>query len=160
MNIKNDDLGKLLELWFQSKKPRLNPKQSSRQHFTNRIEVYTINLTLNLLLPNVVLTHVTICSSKSTDFYTVKMLHTNSPICDFQISTQRFRSSTMVDLMQQLYSIIGSIVFTRSLAVAPKGFGKSPILCTKHYPLKMCKNMLQAFYLNILKFCQNPRSNG
>ena len=55
MITKNDDPGKLLELWFQSKKSR-EDLTSSRQHFTNRMEVCTIDLTLNLLLPHIVLT--------------------------------------------------------------------------------------------------------
>ena len=106
------------------------------------MEVCTIDLTLNLLLPHVVLTHVSIRRFESTNSSTMKLLHTNSLICDFEIFTQRCRSSTMVDLMQQLYSITGSVVFTRSPTITPKGFGKSLDLCTKHFPLKMCKNVL------------------
>ena len=54
------------------------------QHFTNRIEVYTINLTLNLLLPHVILIGMTTHSSKFTDSSTMKMLHTSAPVCDFE----------------------------------------------------------------------------
>ena len=60
----------------------------------NRIKVYIIDLTLNLLLPHVVLTGMTTHNSESTNFYTVKLLHTNSHICDSKISTQRFGSRT------------------------------------------------------------------
>ena len=48
------------------------------------MDVYAINLTLNLLLSYVVLTHVTTRSSESTDSFIVKLLHINAPICDFE----------------------------------------------------------------------------
>ena len=54
------------------------------------------------MLSHEILTHVTTHSSESTDSSIMNMLHTNTHICDFEISTQRFRSSTVVDLMQQL----------------------------------------------------------
>ena len=63
------------------------------------MEVFTINLTLNLLLSHVVLTHMTTRNSESTDFSIMNLLHTNAPICDSENSTQRFRSSTVVDLL-------------------------------------------------------------
>ena len=99
------------------------------------MKICTIDLTLNLLLPHVILTHVTTCSFESIDSFTVKLLHTNTLVCDFQNSTQRFRSSTVFDLMQQLYSIARSIVCIRSLAVVLKGFEKT----TKHCPLECVK---------------------
>ena len=81
MNTKNDNLGK---------------------HFTNMMKICTIDLTLNLLLPHIVLTLMTTYCSESTDSFTMKLLHTNTLVCDFQNSTQRFRSSIVVDFMQQL----------------------------------------------------------
>ena len=54
------------------------------QHFTNRMEVYTVDLTLNLLLPHVILTHVTTCNFKSTDSSIMKLVNTKTPICDFE----------------------------------------------------------------------------
>ena len=80
------------------------------------MKVFTINLTLNLLLPHVVLTSITIRNSESTDSSIMKLLHTNTPvrdfeistqwisntnslICDFEISTQKFRSAIVVDLI-------------------------------------------------------------
>ena len=96
------------------------------------MEVYIIDLAINLLLPHVVLTLMTTYCSKSTDSFTMKLLHTNTLVCDFQNSTQRFRSSIVVDLMQQLYSIARSIVCIRSLIVASKRFGKT----TKHCPFE------------------------
>ena len=63
------------------------------------MEVFTIDLTLNLMLPLVVLTHVTTCSSESTDFSILNLLHTNDPIYDFEISTQSFISSIVGDLI-------------------------------------------------------------
>ena len=58
------------------------------------MEFFTIDLTLNLLPPHVVLTYVTTCSSESTDFSIMNLLHINTPICDSKSSTQRFGSST------------------------------------------------------------------
>ena len=69
------------------------------QYFTNRIKFYTIDLTLNLLLPHVVFTGVTTRSFKSTDSFIVKLLHTNIPICDFEISNQRFGSTTQLSIL-------------------------------------------------------------
>ena len=100
------------------------------QYFTNRFEVCTIDLTLNLLLFCVVLNGVITRSFESVDSSTVKLLHTNSLICDFEISTQRFRSAIVVDWMQQLCFITESVVCTRSIAVASKGYEKSPDLYT------------------------------
>jgi len=48
------------------------------------MEVYTIDLTINLLLPHIVLTYVTTHSFKSIDSSIVKLLHTNTPVCDFK----------------------------------------------------------------------------
>ena len=87
------------------------------QYFTDRFEVCTIDLTLNLLLLCVVLNGVITRSSEPVDSSTVKLLHTNSLICDFEISTQRFRSAIVVDWMQQLCFTTGYVVCTRSLAV-------------------------------------------
>ena len=67
------------------------------------MEVFTIDLTLNLKLPLVVLTHVTTRSSKSTDSSIMNLLHTNTPVCDFEISTQRFSLSIVVDLVVATY---------------------------------------------------------
>jgi len=72
------------------------------QQFTNRIEVCTIDLTLNLLLPHVILTYVTTRSSESTNSSNMNLFHTNAPFCNFENPTQRFRSSTIIDLMQQI----------------------------------------------------------
>ena len=53
---------------------------------------FTINLTLNLLLPLVINTHMTTCSFKSTDSSIMNKLHTNTTVRDSKNSTQRFRS--------------------------------------------------------------------
>ena len=68
-------------------------------YLSNRMEVFTIDLILNLMLPLVILTHVTIRNSKSTDSSILNLLHTNDPVCVFEISTQSFRSSVVVDLV-------------------------------------------------------------
>ena len=97
---------------------------------------------------------MTTCSFKSTDFSTVKFLHANSLVCDFKISTQRFKSTTMVDLMKQIYFIIGSIVCKRSPAVAPKGCGKSLDLCTEYCLfecVKMCSRICIYIYLRSIR---------
>ena len=65
------------------------------------MEVFTINLTLNLLLPHVVLTHVTTCNFESTDSSIMNLLHTNMPVCDSESSSQRFSSLNMIDLWWQ-----------------------------------------------------------
>ena len=44
--------------------------------------------------------------------------------------------------MQQLCFMIGSVVYTWSLAVVSKGYEKSSDLCTKHCPLNMQKHAL------------------
>ena len=116
------------------------------QHFTNRIEVCIINLTLNLLLPHVVLTSMTTRSSKSMDSFIVKLFHTNTPVCDIEIiSTQRFKLATVVDLMQQLCFIIGSVICTSSPVVASKWYGKSLDLYTEYYPLECVKTCSSVF---------------
>ena len=48
------------------------------------MEVYTIYLTLNLLLPHVILTHVTTHSFGSMASSTMKLLHINTHVCDFE----------------------------------------------------------------------------
>ena len=118
------------------------------------MEICIVDLTINLLLPHVVFTGVTTCSFESTNSSSEKLLHTNSLICDFEISTQKFRSSTMVDLMQQLYFMIGSVVYKRSPVLAPKVYEKSPDLCIEHYPLgcaKMCSTVCIYMCLRSIK---------
>ena len=68
----------------------------------DRMKVFTIDLTLNLLLPLVVLTHTTTCSSESMDSFILNLLHTNTHVYDFVIPLKGFRSSTVIDLLQQL----------------------------------------------------------
>ena len=48
------------------------------------MEIYTIDLILNLLLPCVLITHITTRSSESANSSIVKLLHTNTPICNFE----------------------------------------------------------------------------
>ena len=55
------------------------------------------------MLSLVVVTHVTARSSKSMDSFIMNLLHTNTPVCDFEISTQRFRSLAVVDLVVATY---------------------------------------------------------
>ena len=50
------------------------------------MEVFTIYLTLKLMLPLVVLTHVITRSSKSMNSSILNLFHTNTPVCDFEIS--------------------------------------------------------------------------
>ena len=49
------------------------------------MEVFTIDLTLNLMLPLVVLTHVITRSFEFTDSSILNLLHTNAAVCDFEI---------------------------------------------------------------------------
>ena len=58
----------------------------------NRMEVFTIDFSLNLMQPFIILTHVTTCNSEFMDFSILNLLHINTLVCDFEISTQRFRS--------------------------------------------------------------------
>ena len=109
------------------------------QSQTTWMEVCTIDLTLNLLLSHVILIHIATHSFESTNSSTVKLLHTNTQVSNFENSTQRFKSSTMLDLMQQLYSIAKFIVCTRSPTIASKGFAKTLDLGTKHCPLEYVK---------------------
>ena len=67
------------------------------------MKVFIIDLTLNLMLPLVVLSHVTTCSSESTSLSILNLLHTNTSSCDFEISTQNFRLSAVVDLVAANY---------------------------------------------------------
>ena len=53
------------------------------------MKVFTIDLTLTLLLPDVVLTHMTTRSFESTDSSIMNLWHTNAPVCDFESFTQR-----------------------------------------------------------------------
>ena len=120
----------------------------------NIIEICIVDLTINLLLPHVVFTGVTTRSFEFTNTSSVKLLHTNSPICDFEISTQKFKTATMVDWMKQLYFMIGSVVYTRSSVVAPKVYEKSLYLCIEHCPLecaKMCSTVCIYMCLRFIK---------
>ena len=93
-------------------------------------------------------------SSEFTDSSIVKLFHKNTLICDFEISTQRFRSATVVDYMQQICFIIGFVVCTRFPTIALKGYGKSLDLCMEHCPLeliKMCSRVCIYIYLRSIK---------
>ena len=115
------------------------------------MKVCTINLTLNLLLPHVVLTHVITRSSESTDSFIVKLLHTNTLVCDFENSTQRFRSSTVVDLKHQLYFITRSVICTWSPVVAFERVWKTSNLCTKYYSLECVKTCSRVWIYMFLR---------
>ena len=67
------------------------------------MDVFTIDLTLNLMLPLVVLTHMIIHSSEFMNSFIMNLLHTNTLVCNFEISTQRFRSLAVVDLVAATY---------------------------------------------------------
>ena len=80
------------------------------------MEVFTIDFSLNLMLHLVVLTHVTTRNSESTDSSILNLLHINTLVYDFEISTQRFRSSAIVDLVcsnlsPPIYAILLIIIF-------------------------------------------------
>ena len=116
------------------------------------MEVCTINLILNLLLFHVVLTLVTTNNSESTNSSIVKLLHTNTLVCDFENSTQRFRSLIVVDLMKQLYFIAKFVVCTKSSIVAL--VWKTSNLCTKYCPLeciKTCSRVCIYIFLRSIK---------
>ena len=131
------------------------------QSQTTWMEVCTIDLTLNLLLSHVILIHIATHSFESTNSSTVKLLHTNTQVSNFENSTQRFKSSTMLDLMQQLYSIAKSIVCTRSPTIYSfKRVCKNSKSGYKTLPSWICKTVLYGLYLHILKIHQNLRSNG
>ena len=88
---------------------------------------------------------MTIYNLESTESSTMKPLHTNTLVCNFEIFTQIFISTTMVDWMQQLRFIIGSVACTKFPVVAPKEFEKSLDLCTEHSPLKYIKTYSRVF---------------
>ena len=72
------------------------------------MEVFTINLTLNLLLPLAVLTHTTMCSFESTDSSVLNLLHTNTRVCNFKIPLKSFKLPTVVDLVCSNFKFTGS----------------------------------------------------
>ena len=63
------------------------------------MEMFKIDFSLNLMLPFIVLTHAITCNLESMDSSILNLLHTNTLVCDFEIFTQRFRSSEIVDLL-------------------------------------------------------------
>ena len=68
------------------------------------------------MLPLVVLTHVTTPNSESTDSSIMNLLHTNTLVCDFENSTQRFRSLAplMTSDGRNFYNT-GSWVFSKNI---------------------------------------------
>ena len=72
------------------------------------MKVFTIDLTLNLLLPLVVLTHTTTCSFESTDSSILNLLHTNTHVCNFKIPLKDFRSPIVVDFVCSNFKSTGS----------------------------------------------------
>ena len=49
------------------------------------MEVFTIDVSLNLILPLVVLNRVTTYSAESMNSSILNFLNTNTPVCDFEI---------------------------------------------------------------------------
>ena len=72
------------------------------------MKVFTIDLTLNLLLTLVVLTHTTTCSFESMDSSILNLLHTNTQVCNFKIPLKDFRSPTVVDFVCSNFKSTGS----------------------------------------------------
>ena len=84
----------------------------------------------------VVLTHMTIRNSEFTDSSTVKLLHTNSLVCDSEISTQKFRSAIVVDLMLQkglenLQICVQNTALLKCVKLCPRVFLKYPQVPSK-----------------------------
>ena len=69
---------------------------------------FTIDLTLNLLLPLIVLAHTTTGSSESTDSSILNLLYTNTHVCDFEISLKGFKSPIVVNLICNNFYNTGS----------------------------------------------------
>ena len=63
------------------------------------MEVFTIDLSLNLMLTLVVLIHVTIRSSESTDSSILICCTQIPPVYDSKIPLKPFRPSTTVDIV-------------------------------------------------------------
>ena len=72
------------------------------------MEVFIINLTLNLLLPLVILTHMTTCNSEFIDSSILNLLHTNTHTYNFKIPLKGFKSPVVVDLVCSNFKSIGS----------------------------------------------------
>ena len=76
------------------------------------MEVYTIDLTLILLLPHVVLTHVTTHTSESMDSSIINLLHTNTPVCDSKTSTQDLDHQLRCLVMVATSTTLGGAICT------------------------------------------------
>ena len=64
------------------------------------MKVFTIDLSLNLLLSLAVLAHVTTCNSKSTYSSIMNLLHTSIPICDSELDVAKHASRVRLGLGQ------------------------------------------------------------
>ena len=78
---------------------------------------------------------------------------------EFWDSTQRFRSSTVVDLIATTLLYIQICWLHKVSSCSFKSVWKTPNLCTKHYP-RECVKTCSGVCIYILKIYQNPRSNG
>ena len=72
------------------------------------MEIFTIDLALNLLLSLVVLTHTITCSFESTNSSILNLLHTNTHTYNFKIPLKGFKSPAVVDLVCNNFKSIGS----------------------------------------------------
>ena len=103
---------------FQSKNlKRIWPSysQGKKIHY-DRMKDFTIDLTLNLLLPLIVLAHTTTGSSESTDSSILNLLYTNTHVCDFEISLKGFKSPIVVNLICNNFYNTGSWVSSKNIA--------------------------------------------
>ena len=113
------------------------------------MEIFTIDLTLNLLLSLVVLTHMTTCSSESMDSSILNLLHTNTHVYDFVIPLKGFRSSTVVVLLQQLQIHRFERCIDGIMVVTFKGEGTEPLRSQKRTSNVSTKCAL-GFHLNTM----------
>ena len=78
------------------------------------MEVFTIDLTLNLMLSLVVLTHTTTNISKSTYFFILNLLNTNTPIFDYEIPLKSLNHQQQLILFTAISDLLVPLMCRRN----------------------------------------------
>ena len=111
------------------------------------MEVFTIDLILNLILPLVILTHVTTRNFESTDSSILNLLHTNTLVCDSENPLKTLNHQLCMILLHQLQIYRFYRCVNRIPVVTLKGEDTTPFRSQKRSSKVIIKRAL-GFPLN------------
>ena len=120
------------------------------------MEVFTIDLTLNLMLPLVVLTHATTRISKSTDSSILNLLNTNTPIFDYEIPLKSLDHQQLLILFTAISDLLVPLMCRRNSDNDFEMRRHSTFYISKEHLPSHNKMCIRVSFKYIVKYVWNP----